>query len=566
MLKNLFGRKKTIEAPAEKAEPSRFEGVVKDDDQFYEDTVKFLAALCGVLAKSYGPLGSNTLIERLGSTPTVTKDGYTILENLRFANSQDKALHDLIKRVSYNLVKTVGDGSTSAVLSASFMYEYLAPLRNTGMCSRKQLIDILDRIVEYLVEDLESDARKIDGNNKQRVLTAIASISNNNDLKIGDYIAGLFQKLNFLSDVRIEEDPRDSNVPLTHSIRYGFTFDRGPIHNLYFNQVGRSTLAVKEPLVYMSYEFFPPHYENLKEIQKANPDRPIVAVVEQTHEDTVNECLSDFLKGNNKIFLIRAGDMSLEAYHDEFLDAAIYLDSDIIRDPKTFKMEQLGACKSVEFYGTKTVFMSGDGMARCTEFYNERIQQLEKEYDETPNNLPSKRGAIRLRLSKLSGVSVKILVGGITEEEKKARRFLVEDAVLACKSALAKGYGFGGNVNLYFSMTRLCDRFDSIWEGDHTLKQFEKEFVRAIFLQLRRVYFDTYFCIMTKSPEYDRRGESMREEIAEETSRIFNVLTNKFESIDETTVLAPIDTDIQILKASVSIMGMLISINQFVSC
>ena len=64
MLKNLFGRKKTIEAPAEKAEPSRFEGVVKDDDQFYEDTAKFLAALCGVLAKSYGPLGSNTLIER----------------------------------------------------------------------------------------------------------------------------------------------------------------------------------------------------------------------------------------------------------------------------------------------------------------------------------------------------------------------------------------------------------------------------------------------------------------------------------------------------------------------
>jgi chaperonin GroEL (HSP60 family) len=446
------------------------------------------------------------------------------------------------------------------------MYEYLAPLRNSGMCSRKQLVDVLERIVGYLVDDLEGNARKIDGNNKQRVLTSIASISNNNDLKIGDYIAGIFQKLNFLSDVRIEEDPRDSSVPLTHSIRYGFTFDRGPIHNLYFNQAGRSTLAVKEPLVYMSYEFFPPHYENLKEIQKANPDRAIVAIVEQTHEDTVNECLSDFLKGNNKILLIRAGDMSLEAYHDEFLDAAIYLDSDIIRDPNTFKPEQLGACKSVEFYGTKTVFMSGDGMVRGTDFYNERVQQLEKEYDEIPNNLPSKRGAIRLRLSKLSGVSVKILVGGITEEEKKARRFLVEDAVLACKSALAKGYGFGGNVNLYFAMTRLCDRFDTIWEGDYVFNQFSKEFVKTIFLQLRRVYFDTYFCIMTKLPEYEWRGEKMRDEIVEETDRIFNVLTGAFENLDETTVLAPIDTDVQILKASVSIMGMLISINQFVSC
>jgi hypothetical protein len=115
-------------------------------------------------------------------------------------------------------------------------------------------------------------------------------------------------------------------------------------------------------------------------------------------------------------------------------------------------------------------------------------------------------------------------------------------------------------------MTRLCDRFDTIWEGDYVFNQFSKEFVKTIFLQLRRVYFDTYFCIMTKLPEYEWRGEKMRDEIVEETDRIFNVLTGAFENLDETTVLAPIDTDVQILKASVSIMGMLISINQFVSC
>jgi chaperonin GroEL len=563
----MFGFFKKKESTAEVKEDSRrIDGVVRDDDEFHQGTVGFLANLCGILVKSYGPLGSNTLIEKLGSTPTVTKDGYTILENLRFSNSQDKALHDLIKRVSYNLVKTVGDGSTSAVLSASFMYEYLSGLRETPKYTRKQLIDVLERIVTYLEEDMTVNCRKIDDGNRHSVLTSIASISNNNDVKIGDYIAGLFNKLSYLSDIRIEEDPRDSNVPLSHSTRYGFTFDRGPIHNLYFNQVGKSALVVKEPLIYMSYEFFPDHYDNLKEIQKAHPDRPIVAIVEVTHEETVNDCLSDFLKGKNKVVLIRANDLSMENAHNEFLDLAIYLDSDCVRDPKNFKLEQLGACKSVELFGTKTMFIGGDGLVKSTPFYLERVEQLNKEYDDIPNNLPAQRGAVRVRLSKLSGVTVKVLVGGITEEEKKARRYLVEDAVLACKSAINKGYGFGGNVNLYFAMKQLNSRFDSIYKNDYVFQQFDEEYIRLIFQRLVMVYFDTYFCIASKSPQAKADHEGFRTILQGVDDKIFNVMTGNLESIEDTTVLAPIDTDIQILKASVSIVGMLLSINQFVSC
>jgi hypothetical protein len=46
---------------------------------------------------------------------------------------------------------------------------------------------------------------------------------------------------------------------------------------------------------------------------------------------------------------------------------------------------------------------------------------------------------------------------------------------------------------------------------------------------------------------------------------VFNVKTNRFELLTETTAISPSETDIQTLKASVSIVGMLLSINQFVS-
>lgn len=562
---NFFKRKKEAPLQVSRAK-SGVDGVVKGDDQFNQETTSFLAELCGILAKSYGPLGSNTLIEKLGSTPTVTKDGFTILESLRFSNSQDRAVHDLIKRISYNLVKTVGDGSTSAVLSASFMYEYLSDLRETESYTRKQLIEVLDRVVSYLEEDLMANAVQINERNKHEVLTSIASISNNNDVKIGDYIAGLFGKLSYMSDIRIEEDPKDSTAPLTHTIRYGFTFDRGPAHNLYFNQAKSSAVVAKSPLIYMSYEFFPDHYENLKEIQKAHPDRPIVAIVEVTHEDTVNECLSDFLKGKNKVILLRTNDLSHEPSHQEFLDLAIYLDSDCVRDPKKFEMGQLGAAASVEVFGSKTVFIGGDGLTKSTEFFQERVRDLEKEYDSIPNNLPAQRGAIKVRLSKLNGVTVRILVGGITEEEKKARRFLVEDAVLACKSAMLKGYGFGGNVNLLFAMQRLLDRVDNLHQNDIVFRSFDKEYLEGVFRRLVKAYFDTYFCILNKLPAAKKNPEEFKKIVFGNRDRIFNVMTGKFEPIETTSVLAPIDTDVQILKASVSIVGMLLSINQLVSC
>jgi hypothetical protein len=47
--------------------------------------------------------------------------------------------------------------------------------------------------------------------------------------------------------------------------------------------------------------------------------------------------------------------------------------------------------------------------------------------------------------------------------------------------------------------------------------------------------------------------------------KVFNVKTNRFELLTETTAISPSETDIQTLKASVSIVGMLLSINQFVS-
>jgi chaperonin GroEL (HSP60 family) len=560
-----FLNKKTPEQPAAAPQEDRvFRGVVKDDERFHEDTLKFLVVLCGVLSKSYGPLGSNTLIENDGKHPIITKDGYTILENLSFMKAQDIAIHQLIKRVSYNLVKTVGDGSTSAVLSACFMYEALSDMRET-VYTRKQFLDVLDRIVVHLEKEISDNlTHRITGDNKHRVLKAISNISNNNDLKIGDYIANVFSNLSYLSDVRIEEDPKDSTDPISHTVRHGFTFEKGPSHNLYLGN--KPTVSVSKPIVFMSYEFFPDHYEAIKKVQAANPTIPIIVITEQTHQETLNDCWSDFMRGANKVHVIKTFDLANPGAHEEFLDLAIYLDADIVRDPATFKFEQLGSCSMVELHGTKCVFLSGQGLVRGTEFYNQRLQQLQEEFDEVSINQPAQRGALRVRISKLNGVSVRILVGGITEEEKKMRRFLVEDAVLACKSALNKGYGFGGNISLFFAANRVRQNLGYLCVHDEVLAKYDEDYVATIMDRLVEVYYSTFKCIVSKDPTLDEDDvDSIRERLESDDTQMYDALDRSFKGIDDTNVLAPIDTDVQILKASVSIVGMLLSINQLVS-
>lgn len=559
-----FNKKAAPAQPVVETTPV-FAGEHKDDREFHADTLEFLKTLCAVLGKSYGPLGSNTMIERRNDMPIITKDGFTILENLRFAKSQDMAIWNLIKRVSYNLVKTVGDGSTSAVLSASFMYEALSGMRNSQY-TRKQMLDVLDRIVFHLEAEIAAKyTHNIDATNKHRVLGNISNISNNNDLRIGDYIANVFANLSYLSDVRIEEDPRDSTVPITHTVRYGFSFERGPAHNLYFQK--GSVVVIDKPIVFMSYEFFPDHYEAVKKVAKANPNRPIVVVTEQTHQETLTDCFAAFLKGEHKVYVVKTYDLASESNHDEFLDLAIYTDTDIVRNPNEFKAAQLGQCNQVELFGNKTVFIGGQGMTQSTEFYNERVQQLQKNFDDAPQNLVAMRGTLRVRLSKMNGVSVRVLVGGITEEEKKMRRYLVEDAVLACKSAMAKGFGFGGNITLFFAATSVQRRMTRIIAEDPVLRNFDASYVTEIMDRLVNCYFATFECIYLKDPTIfgnDDARNRIAESLRTDDTKIYDVLEREFKTIDQTNVLAPIDTDVQILKASVSIVGMLLSINQLI--
>ena len=87
-------------------------------DSLHETNLKTLKIIRDSILTSFGPYGSATQIMQTDATPKFTKDGNTILKNIKFLGQIESSLADIMVDLTNNVVKEVGDGTTSATLLA----------------------------------------------------------------------------------------------------------------------------------------------------------------------------------------------------------------------------------------------------------------------------------------------------------------------------------------------------------------------------------------------------------------------------------------------------------------
>ena len=96
---------------------------VVEHNEFAEAQLKALNIAKDALINSFGPMGSNTMIIKENAFNKYTKDGYTILQNIQCLNIIESfAIKDIVE-VTRNIVTTVGDGTTSAVILSALIFE-----------------------------------------------------------------------------------------------------------------------------------------------------------------------------------------------------------------------------------------------------------------------------------------------------------------------------------------------------------------------------------------------------------------------------------------------------------
>jgi chaperonin GroEL len=537
-----------------------------------------LEVLAGILSKSLGPYGSTTIIQdKLSMNHTVTKDGYTILNKIKFDNEVSTTILEFVKTVSRSLVREVGDGSTSAIIVSDSLFRGLNEIIDAHNVPRKDIIDVLSYLEELLTASVKEHAIPITDKNFEKVKN-IAAVSNNNDDKAGDLIYSIYEKIgaNGFISLELSNDIEDS-----YEISEGMELPRGHISNLFANKPDKVTADFEKPLVFISNQMLDEN--DMSMLSDIVGDvclklkRPLVVISKGYDIEIKN--FFHINKTQHRELDVTVVDYAIVSdHHRESLeDLAAYLGAEIYDKfeegiLEKFPMTRLGMAERSIVNEISTKFIKGGG---TEEKIQERVTLIEEKIEEVKKkekfiDTSEEMFQLRKRIADLNCKIATLRVGGKTDLEKETRKFLMEDAVFASQSALKHGYVSGGNLIIPRVMHESWEVISAnIFDNKDLCRTLtdptdRKIFIEGFLLCVNDAFKHSFRTVLANRGDSDGDRHHIVDTCIENDT-IFDLKTNEYENLKDTAVINSVMTDIEIMKATFSIIGLLVTSNQFVS-
>jgi len=552
---------------------------------YVDKTMKFLA---DTLAKTLGPFGSNTIIQDKMLQHKVTKDGYTVLKSINFDLDIPRIILEMIKSVSRNQVRMVGDGTTSSVIVSNALYQNLMEIKNKFNFPPKLLSDVVNLCYEIMTsEEYKTEPFNVRYYAKpisedMHELKDIAKVSCNNDANNGELIYDLFQEIGRYGIVNLEKSKSEE----THyEITRGIELPRGFTNLLMATDKNKMEAEYLNPLVMIvdekiTQEDLPFMCNLLGEI--CGSLKQSLVIVARGFDAYFDTFIQANLVNNNGLPIICVPmAMATKDDHDRVDDLATFLGCEVFRKSEGYTlgsedvkqiMHKLGSCNKVFATETITRFIEGFGdkeaiNERCN-LIKEKIEDLIRSESYIEHDIDIFN--LRKRLAGLQSALAVHYVGGNSESEKESDKYLLEDAVFACRSALKHGYIFGGNLiipyilnekennDLVFTMikSKLSEKIDI---GDN----YDKE-IDAIINAVFEAFLKSYATVLNNFYN-DMENAETKANVFLSEGKFYNIATLKVEDLWETSVINSVDTDIQIFKSVSSIIGLIVTSNQFIT-
>jgi chaperonin GroEL len=397
--------------------------------------------LAKTVRATLGPAGRNVILQKSFGSPTVTKDGVSVAKEIELEDPFESMGAKLVREVASKTNDVAGDGTTTATVLASAIYREGLKHVATGV-STIALRNGIDKAVETAVESIKQQSRKVKDRSEKK---SVATISANNDAEIGAKIADAFEKVGDEGVVTIEEH---SGMETTLEVVEGMEFDKGYLSPYFATDLTKLTAEFNDCYLLIYEKKISNVREFLPALERAaQTGKPLLVIAEDIEGEALATLVINKLKGVLNICAVKApgfGDRR-KAYLGDIAvltgGTAVTEDLGIPLDKIT--TAHLGTAKRVQVTKDRTVIVGGAGTkkaieARCNQIRTQ-IQATKSDYD---------REKLQERLGKLSGGVALIKVGGSTEAEMKAKKFLVEDALNATRSAIQEGIVPGGGVAL----------------------------------------------------------------------------------------------------------------------
>lgn len=410
---------------------------IKYGEQARESLKKGSNKINKIVGSTLGPNGK-TVILHVNGVPIITKDGVSVAKEVELEDPFENVACQMIKQVSLNTNKEVGDGTTTATVLANAILEQGFIEIKKGVSPIK-IKKELDNNLKTILEKLNSYS--IDVKNDYNKLLSVAKISTNNDIELANLIIDLIKQTN---NSKILLEPSSTSKTYTDYVK-GMSFDSSYVDSYFITDKEKRTVSFDNAYILIYDGKIKQSKELLKLLEKIKfLKRPIVIIAEQVTQDIILTMLRN--RNSNGIESVILNAPGFGPGRKQALDdIALYTGGNVVREGQLqhISTDDLGEVKSIMVTDEKTTIKEGNGNK---DKINERITNLETVKDKYNDFDKSK---IEERISKFKGGIGIIYIGASSELEYKEKYDRIEDAVNAVNAAIEEGVISGGGTTLY---------------------------------------------------------------------------------------------------------------------
>lgn len=565
---------------------------------------KVLDDLSNIMSCTYGPHGSSTLIIKGKSTDSnniiteYSKDGKTVANSLNYAYPVEAAISSEICDITDYLEKTVGDGTTTAVVMGAAIFRFLMLINEDIEKINNnpyEIVRVFNKVVNDIKEEIQRNAREV----KLEDIYDMAYISTNGNIEAAEMLHSIYEKYGF--DVYI--DAHTSINEETYLREYdGVTADVGFSDAMYVNSVS-GECEIRDPEIYV---FGDPvdtpemigYFEQILlnnifiPFQQQKDVVPTVIVANKLSRDAspLMKQLGTILYQYDKKDLYTQKppicvitDTTL--YRDQFDDIARLCGSIVINkyiNPEIQKADiEKGIAPTLEtirnFAGSTQKFVANavrckfinpkkmyfydkqtkDGHYVHTPEYMSLLNYLESEYESGAKQGLNiiELGRLKRRINYLKGCMVEVFVGGISDSSRLLLKKSLDDAILNCRAAVKNGVGYAASFEGYRAIDKISTELNKKFANQcYVLNKYESIYdycVKAIKYGYNTSILKLY------GVEKDIIGKNILEESLKQ-QKPYNIFTNEYDG----RVLCAINTDQAVLDAIAKIIMTLYTSNQ----
>lgn len=567
---------------------------VVPDDKLKAVQQETLRKLKEYLSRTYGPMGSYTKIISGNNAETIladySKDGLKVLKNILFDQPIELSLQSELREVCNYVDREVGDGTTSAVILSSLIYDELLEIMKNEDTLPRLISRSFDRVLKRIQEVIESRAHEVTLDD----IYNICMVSTNGNEEVSKDIEGLYKEYGL--DVDIELDISTDKYTRVKDYK-GLVINQGYSSPASINNSDKSTVEIHDAHIYYFKDPIdsPEMLNYLARILEDN-----ILIPNEEGGEFVPTVILCPMVGRDSMGILNKLDKMLYTYNarndyvhkppvfictnlagtDEQIAADIsqiceckqigkFLDFETQKSAQEagdapYINKETGETNIHEFAGhaelvvadpEKTMFINPSGMLNGKHINEDIISFLAAEIkkEESLNEDKVKLDMKKKRLRALRGKMATYYVGGISVADRNSLKDLVEDAIKNCHSAAENGWGRAANYEGYSASNYLLENH----EYDENSLEYK------ILSAIRRSYHKAAIILYSTVVPKDKAEQLADDSLDKEVSAPYNVVSLYDGDISTyPPVITSIRTDIEILNAISKIVTPMVTSNQ----